>query len=342
MNKTTRQLVAELEKLEPGVARAYLSEVRRLVDAASIGQVESLISAGNIAGVIAALQFSEADLSQLLESIRGVYVAGGTIEAGSLRPPRGLGRAAIRFDVRNTRAETWLRNESSRLVVDISAGQREGIRAAVTRGTEIGRNPRQTALDIVGRVSRQTGRRTGGIVGLSGPQAQYVVNARAQLLSGDPNQMAEYFTRVRRDRRFDRIVQRAIDTGKPVAAADVDRITGRYADRLLALRGEAIARTESLSAFSAARDEVYEQGIEQGLFRRESVDSAWSTSGSANTRDTHAAMDGQRQKQGDPFRSPSGAMLMFPGDTSLGAGAAEIINCRCMLQKRVDWIGEAI
>ncbi|MAX61554.1 MAG: hypothetical protein CMK46_06960 [Porticoccus sp.] len=341
MNKSARQLVAELERLEPTVARAYLAEVQRLVGAASIAEVESLISVGNIAGVITALQFSEADLSQLLESIRGVYVTGGTIEAGSLRPPRGLGRAAIRFDVRNTRAETWLRTESSRLVVDIAAGQRDGIRAAVARGTEIGRNPRQTALDIVGRISRQTGRRSGGIVGLSGPQAQYVVNARAQLLSGDPEQMRQYFERVRRDRRFDSIVQRAIDAGKPVKAADVDRIVGRYSDRLLALRGETIARTESLSAFNAARNEVYEQGIQEGLFRADSVLKEWSTSGDGRTRDTHIAMDGQRQKQGEPFRSPSGAMLMFPGDTSLGAGAAEVIQCRCMSQTRVDWIGEA-
>ena len=76
MNKSARQLVAELERLEPTVARAYLAEVQRLVGAASIAEVESLISVGNIAGVITALQFSEADLSQLLESIRGVYVTG--------------------------------------------------------------------------------------------------------------------------------------------------------------------------------------------------------------------------------------------------------------------------
>jgi hypothetical protein len=30
-----------------------------------------------------------------------------------------------------------------------------------------------------------------------------------------------------------------------------------------------------------------------------------------------------------PFMSPSGAMMRFPGDTSMGAGAGEIINCRC-------------
>jgi hypothetical protein len=36
--------------------------------------------------------------------------------------------------------------------------------------------------------------------------------------------------------------------------------------------------------------------------------------------------------------SPSGARMMFPGDFSLGAPPEEIINCRCVVKHRVDFL----
>ena len=44
-----------------------------------------------------------------------------------------------------------------------------------------------------------------------------------------------------------------------VPSADVDRIVGRYSERLLRTRAEQIAATEAHDAFSAGRDQVYEQ-----------------------------------------------------------------------------------
>ncbi len=50
------------------------------------------------------------------------------------------------------------------------------------------------------------------------------------------------------------------------------------------------------------------------------------------TRNNHLATDGQRQKLDDPFIiANSGARVMFPGDTSLGAPASETVNERCTL-----------
>jgi hypothetical protein len=40
----------------------------------------------------------------------------------------------------------------------------------------------------------------------------------------------------------------------------------------------------------------------------------------------------------EPFVSPSGDRLMFPGDRSLGASADETVQCRCRVEYRVDWI----
>jgi hypothetical protein len=39
----------------------------------------------------------------------------------------------------------------------------------------------------------------------------------------------------------------------------------------------------------------------------------------------------------EPFESPTGAKLLFPGDSSLGAGAAEIVHCRCRVSYNVNF-----
>ncbi|WP_420465613.1 phage minor head protein [Panacagrimonas sp.] len=338
MSATPRQILAELARLEPTVLRAYLAEVRRLTSNAPVAEIERLISSGDVAGIATALRMDASALSELLESIRTVYITGGVFEASSIRPPKGAGIARLRFDVRNIRAEEWLRDHSSRLVTRVIDDQRDAIRVTVSNGAQIGRAPRSTALDIVGRISPQTGRRAGGIVGLTSNQAGYVANARAQLL--DPEQMAGYFDRQLRDRRFDGIVRRAMEAGKPVKAADIDRIVGRYSDRLLRQRGEMIARTETLSAFNAGSDQVYTQAVEAGQIRADAVTATWVATRDGRTRDSHAAMSGQTVAYGEPFRTPSGYLMRYPGDSGLGAPAAEVIQCRCVARRRVDFLAQ--
>ena len=70
--------------------------------------------------------------------------------------------------------------------------------------------------------------------------------------------------------------------------------------------------------------------------RAEDVVRAWDSTGDARTRETHAAADGQVVGQGEAF-NVGGALLMFPGDTSLGAPAGETINCRCYSDIRIDF-----
>ncbi|WP_293180352.1 hypothetical protein [Oceanithermus sp.] len=49
-------------------------------------------------------------------------------------------------------------------------------------------------------------------------------------------------------------------------------------------------------------------------------------------RHDHLHLDGVTVHVNEAFRDPrSGEMLMFPGDTSLGAGAGAVVNCRCTL-----------
>lgn len=201
-----------------------------------------------------------------------------------------------------------------------------------------GRNPRATALDITGRINRATGRREGGILGLNSAQTDAVIRARQELLSGDPAQLRNYLTRARRDKRFDRLVEKALRDGRPVAKADADRITGRYKDRLLALRGETIARTETLAGLNAGKEEGIRQLIDSGKVKRSQVKKIWRATGDSRTRDSHMALNGAEAGIDEAFTSPlTGARMMFPHDTSLGAPASETIQCRCYYEITIDY-----
>ncbi|RZZ90599.1 phage minor head protein [Pseudoxanthomonas winnipegensis] len=353
---SARQLDQLAKKLEPPIAKAFLQAVAQVRGKAVVPLIAELLQAGRVDEVMQVLGLDEAQFTDLGEALRDAYKAGGqqaTTEmprirlsldpgiTGSYQPRSQSPVLTIRFDLRNPVAEQWVREASSKLITEILDSQREAIRNTLAQGIAAGRNPRQTALDIVGRTA-ETGRRSGGIVGLTSQQAGFVSNVRAELASGDPKLMGHYFTRGRRDRRLDGIVRRAIAAGKPVGQADIDKIAGRYADRLLQLRGDMIARTESIASMAAGREEGYRQQIAAGNLDPENVTGTWDTAGDNHVRHSHAAMNGQQRKFGQPFQSPSGAQMLYPGDTSQGAGPEEIIGCRCHKQYRINMAAEAL
>lgn len=293
--------------------RVALSRLSEIVDAVAIGDVDAVL---RIAGL------SASDATELVEAARAGFIAAGVAESATI---------GIVFDVSNVRAQMWLANESSALITLISSDQRDAVRQVLESGMARGMNPRNTALNIVGRVGAD-GRRSGGIVGLTQQMAGYVDAARQELLAGDPR----YFTRKLRDKRFDSIAR------KPMTQTQVDAIVGRYADRLLKWRGDTIARTESLRSIAAARNASWEQAIAEGVVERGDITRVWSaTMDDKRTRDSHKEMNNQPRAYGEPFKSPSGALLMFPGDSSLNAPPEETINCRCMEVYRVDHVARA-
>jgi hypothetical protein len=87
-------------------------------------------------------------------------------------------------------------------------------------------------------------------------------------------------------------------------------------------RSMVIARTECVAASNAGSHFSAEQ---TGL----SYDRVWLSSRDDRVRDDHTDMDGQAVAKDEPFTAPDGSKLMFPGDTSLGASAAQTIECRC-------------
>lgn len=350
--RMTRRHLEQLaeKKLEPSVRNAFLKAIADVRDQASVRMMAELLGAGRTDLIMDVLGLNASRFASLAEAVRTVYLRGGLLAAGEIpdlvsnftiggqwAPSRGF-RVKFNFDITNPEAEGWLRDHSSKLVTRIVEDQRSAIRVYLSEGMALGRNPTQTALDVVGRVGG-AGRRTGGIIGLTEQQALFVARARAEL--SDPAAMAKYLGRKRRDKRFDAAVRKAMKEGRPLSPEMIDKIAGRYADRLLQLRGETLARTETLTAMNTARYESYRQAIEAGDLDPTSVEKTWGATGDDRTRDSHEAINGQVRPFGEPFVTPSGALMRYPGDTELGAGVEETIQCRCQGIYRINYAAEA-
>ena len=340
-----------LDRTWPGVQTEFVKAMRKVQSEVVIQELEEAIRRGDVQAALTALRFDPSDLFRTDAAIVAAMNAGGdyqmeAIQAASRNLPAAT-RVVQSFGGRNERAERIARDLGSRLVTEVLDDTRVMIAEAIRNGLELGQNPLQTARAISGRMVN--GSRQGGLVGLTSQQAGYV-NGRVdpktlRFVPGlrqeltDPATASRYFTRVRRDKRFDGIVRRAIAEGRPVAQADINRMAGRYSDRLLALRGETIARTETIKALNAGRNEAIDQLIESPTneVQAQDVTRKWDSTGEdGKTRSSHLLAEGQARSHGEPFLIGL-SLLMFPGDTSLGAEAKETINCRCYYEIIIDF-----
>lgn len=341
MRRTSREIIADLLDIhDPRVKDAFIDAVRDISDNVPIGRLTDAINRGDIESALDLINIDDTVFDGVVEALRASYIDGGRETASSLsglRTPNGVS-AVFRFGVRNQAAESFLRSQSSQLVTRIAQTQRDTIRTALSEGLARGDNPRRTALDIAGRIDRETSnRREGGILGLNGPQARFVANARVQLTSGDPKQLRGFLKRAKRDRRFDRTILRAIESGRPLNREQIEKIIGRYSDRLLQFRAESISRTETLRSLNASQYESYRQAIEAGNIAESAVTKRWVSAGDLRVRLTHVSLNNNSIPFGDVFTTSRGNSLRFPLDTELGAGGEDVIQCRCIAEYRINF-----
>lgn len=268
-------------------------------------------------GIEDAMRVIDAHVARMGSALSQSFQAAGYAEAEALARYFGGSRVAvaISFDPSYPRAAELMRRNRLGLVREFTRLQRDATRSALIEALRAGSGPVQTA-----RAFRDS-------IGLTNYQLGVVANYRRQLEAGD----ARALTRDLRDRRFDPTVRRAAQEGEALGPRRINRMVEQYRNRYLQLRAETIARTETLQTVNIARDEALIQMTEQLDLPKEAVTRTWRATQDARTRDTHAEMDGQERGIDEPFDSPSGAQMMYPGDTELGAGPEEIINCRCVL-----------
>lgn len=323
-----RRLFRELAaKYGLEVAQAFLAAVKDLTRQVEFQKLLLALERKDLQAAMDALHINRAAFLPLEAKLVEAFTAGGQGAVASMPASVTIG---LRFDPGNQRAAAIIRETAGTLITRLTENEIEQARSFLAEGMARGTGPRAVALDLVGRISRATGQREGGLIGLSGPQRGFVEAARAELSSSDPALLRNYLTRKQRDRRYDKAVAKAIDTGQAMPAETARAAITRYSARLVRLRGETIARTEGLPAIRAAKHEAFQQLVDEGRVDVMAIVRGWSTNQDGRQRDTHDAMKGQEVRGLDaPFTSPSGAQFKYPGDRSLGAPAKEVIDCRC-------------
>ncbi|RUX08207.1 MAG: head morphogenesis protein [Mesorhizobium sp.] len=326
----------------PKLRSAFLDAIDDITSNIVLRRIVERLERSDVNGAISAMNLDPGAFRPLDEAIRAAFNGGGvaTVDAmPTLRDPSGY-RIVVRWDARNVAAEQWLRDHSAQLVTGIVQDQTIAIRTDLEAGLARGDNPTKTAVAVVGRVSTVTGRRQGGLIGLTTVQGEYVARARQELLSGEPDQLRNYLSRGRRDKRFDRTVLAAIEAGKPVSAALVDRIAGRYADSLLKLRADTIGLHETFAALGASKDIAFRHQIEKGSLRADAVTKGWKHTPQKHGREQHETMQGQVVPFDHPFTAPDGTAIAYPH--APGVPARHTLGCKCFAEYKIDFVAQLV
>lgn len=332
-----------LAQYEPKVAAAFREAIEAIKSSIVLKTIVERLERGDITGAVAAVQFEPEAFAALELSLREAFNAGGINMVQSLPlliSPDGT-RVLFQFGVRNLEGERLIREQSSTLVTNITDDQREALRMGFEAGLSKGQNPTKTALDVVGRLNRITGKREGGYIGLTSRQVEFIDKAKENLLSGDPAAMRKYLDLKTRDKRFDRTVAKAIREAKPVDADMTRKIIMRLSDKNLLLRGETIGLEETRTALFSVRDNAIRQQVEAGKITAQEVTKKWKHSGSEHPRMQHVQMATQNAVPLDmPFVAPDGTMLMYPHDPN--APTRHRIGCKCRVEYDIDYIAAGL
>lgn len=323
----TRRIEALLQRQSVAVRKAFLEAMQKATNAVDRGELIRLLEAGDIERAAALFRIERGTMFPLSEAIRDAFIGGGLAVADEL--PKGLS-GVFGFDGRHYRAVALAERQAAELVTNISEDAIANARKVIVDGLDTNRSLNSVARDLVGRkVGRQ---RVGGVIGLTEPQTDRMINLRSML--GDPDRMGEYFKdadmKIPRykesDRSFDGLVRKAIKSGKPLSAADVDRIGDAYKAKASGNRAKIVARNETFTAQASGREEAYQQLLDDG--KVEAITVRWQHNLSKNAREDHLAMDGEVIQLGETFNFPDGTRMRHPHDPA--GGAEHSVNCRCI------------
>lgn len=311
---------------ETKLAKAFRDGAALIKDQVQLSRLRRAIESGDIGRVLQEVDITDSAWDELRNLLVQSYAEGAISEIDGMAY-----RNRPRWNSATSQAETYAREVIGTEITRIAEDSRIAVRGIVADGLAFGRSVDRIAVDIVGR--REGTSRVGGVVGLNGPQTQWVQNMR-QWLETDPLRALEYS---RRDRRFDAVIRASVVSGRPLSVAQIDRITAAYSARLLLLRGQTIARTERQSATNAGRQEAWRQSAERMGLPLEAISKTWMHSTRKMEPRPFHLEAGRTKQTVQGLETPfvvGGYSCQYPHDPSLPA--SEVVNCSCSVKYSIN------
>ena len=344
-DRDTGRIEALAGTLEATLAKAILEAFQAQKDSLSISALIAALESGDVGKVLRLLDLPAAlaGFDKVPPVVQGGVYAAGTATAATILPR--ITSTTFVFNQLNPRLLTWLQTYNLGLIKQINDTTKEGVRQYLLAGMAEGRNPKDVARQVK------------GIVGLTERQAQAVKNYRKQLetfhlrRSADTWGLGRQIDRVNgtqvlrpdadgtpldgidqrrlRDFRYDGQLKRAMSTGKPLTAAQIDKMVGAYERKYLAYRARTIARTETIRTLNVGVQDAWQQAIDKGTVSEDLVRKRWLVA-----RDERlCAVCGPIPKMNPPrgvkhaeaFKTPNGPTMLPPIHP----------NCRCSVNYRV-------
>lgn len=293
--------VTLVRQAERELRAAFARQVASLRRSVSLRDLEAELATGGLGRVLDRLDRAVGSLGES-------WIESFTRGAGA-----GARAAGTVFDRLAPAALDELRRNQFRLVNAVRASQRV---AAIRAVGDVAR--RQGTLQEQARALRDS-------LGLTDVQARSLETYRAALAGGEPDP---------------RVPARARRSSQPLSRGQVDELTERYRERLLARRASTVAEVEARGATYGGVLSALEQAVAGGDLDGDSVRRAWVTQEDERVRGSHRTMSGQVRALDEPFVSGAGNRLMHPGDAD--APASETANCRCSLVTVLVEEGESL
>lgn len=272
--------------------------------------VEEIAHSGRIERI---LEVIDNEIERFANTLVMVSINSGNEEARVIVSNLKAMAKAGEIDWSDKQIAQMLNRTKVNTVQNLTRDQREAVRENLIEGIRAGETPAKLA------------RRFKTEIGLTKKQRQYVRAYQQALEMSNRSALSPEL----RPRRFDRQIERAIEENDVLSADQIERMVGAYSRNLINHRADTIAKTESLKLVSQARHIAARRAIEQSGLDRSKATKTWLRTSAAHPRETHLSMVGDTVGIDEAFTSPTGARLLHPGDTSLGAGPQDVVNCQC-------------
>lgn len=241
---------------------------------------------------------------------------------------RAAKQANTSFSLGERQVADFIAEYVQRSIASISQSQKVDITVAIQQRLAEGWSPAKITRELLGRKVGTTYQ--GGLLGLSQNGIKSSNLARDQLLAFDK----DYFNRKLRATKYDSLIEKAIRSGKPLTAKQLEAIIASYQANLLKARAKMIALMETTTAVNATKLRTFTKAANAAGVPLDLLDKSWHTVGDSHVRFTHKAMSTQVVTLTQKFVSPSGALMEYPGDPS--APLSERAGCRCHMSIRWD------